>query len=159
MQITNLLTILSAVAVTIASPVSDPSKHDVAADGFDFGNASENTANLMKRQNRYCYQGGVKFGDNTDWAIDRAGRWCSGSGGAGNYRQGQIKKGCYNYWQSNKNYHFIFEMQNTQPKDYTLSSEECQIWLQHMIENCRQGGTNHNSRFKWRVDPEDGRCS
>ncbi|KAF4444532.1 hypothetical protein F53441_11095 [Fusarium austroafricanum] len=98
MQITNLIVILSAVAATVANPVPNPSKHDIAEDGFDFEHASENTAYLMKRQNRYCYQSGTKFGDNTDWAIDRAGRWCSGNGGSG-----------------------------------------------------RQGGTNWNSRFKWRI--------
>ncbi|RGP79793.1 hypothetical protein FLONG3_2107 [Fusarium longipes] len=158
MQITSLFTILSAVSMTIANPLPDSSKHDVSQTGFRFKDVSENKANLIKRQNRYCYQSGSYFGDNTDYAIDRAGRWCSGNGGSGKYRQGQQKKACYNYYQPDNNHKIVFEMQNTQAKDYTLSSEECQIWLQHMIENCRQGGTNHNSRFKWRVDPGSGRC-
>lgn len=150
MQIANLLTILSVVAATVAGPVPGPSKHDVTEDGFDFEQVSENTAHLMKRQEPYCYPSGVKFGDNKDWAISRAGLWCSRSEGFGRYRPGQTKKACYNYRPSDKNYHFLFEMQNIRSQDVTLSMTECRNRLQRIIENCQQGGRYRDNRFNWR---------
>jgi hypothetical protein len=150
MQIANILTILSVVAATVAGPVSGVPKRDITEDVFDFEQISENTTHLMKRQERYCYPNGVKFGDNTDWAINRAGLWCSSNEGSGRYRPGQIKKACYNYRQSDKNYHFIFEMQNTRSHHVTLPSTECRTRLRRIIENCQQGGRYRDNRFNWR---------
>ncbi|CAG7564509.1 unnamed protein product [Fusarium equiseti] len=154
-----IFTILSVVAATVAGPVPSAPKHDVTEYGFDFEQVSENTAHLMKRQERYCYRSGVKFGDNTDWAISRAGLWCSSNEAFGRYRPGQTKKSCYNYRQSDKNHHFVFEMQNIRSQDVTLSMIECRNRLRRIVENCLQGGRYRDKRFNWSVNPKDGRCS
>jgi hypothetical protein len=134
MQLTNLLTILTAVSAVVASP---------AAEGQGLEDVQE--SNLFKRS---CYSGGKTWGDNRANAIDRAGRWCSGDGGSGSYRAGQTKYGCYNaLYGDNK---FEFWIQRTGTRTATLSSSQCNALMQEQIRNCERGGSGERNGWYFR---------
>ncbi|KAJ3535626.1 hypothetical protein NM208_g6575 [Fusarium decemcellulare] len=166
MQFWHLLLTLAAVKATIASPTGSAiqGEADAAADidaiiiakyGLtDDGEASPAEFGLSKRA-RKCYSDDWRWDTEKNYALDRAGRWCSGNGGSGSYRKGQQKGGCYNL-NSVKRVNFL--IQNRQDKDTSLSSGACFRFLRGIINDCSRGGENSNGAWWWTADSNKGKC-
>lgn len=135
MLLSQILSIFAVLSLAVGTPL----------DG-----GSNNSENLEARVllKRSCYSGGRRWGNNRSHAIDRAGRWCSGNGGSGTYRAGLRKTGCYNAQNGNNKY--AFEIQRTATTTGSLSSEECNKFIQEQIRNCDRGGKGERNGWFFR---------
>lgn len=150
MQLSHVLLVLSAAAVTIATPVVDAEQAEFEAIAAKYNielTESGAAGDFTIMSGEKCYGSGEHWGDERQYALDRAGRWCSGNGGAEFYRKGQQKHGCYNL---NSNKRAVFSIQNQQDRDINLSSEACFRFLRGIINACSRGGTNDNGAWNWR---------
>jgi hypothetical protein len=134
MQLSQILSMFAVVSLAIGTPL----------DG-DKGLEGVEARDLVKRE---CYSGGKTWGDNRNHAIDRAGRWCSGSGGSGTYRAGQTKYGCYNALFGDNKYEFW--IQRTGTTSASLSSPQCNEYMQEQIRNCDRGGQGERNGWYFR---------
>jgi hypothetical protein len=156
MHISNILLILSAAAASLATPVANVEQADFEAIASKYNiELTEAGASDFTSSAVHCYGGGPTWGGDKSYALDRAGRWCSGNGGAQSYRAGQKKGGCYNL-ASNKKVNF--EIQNLQAGDVSLSSEACFRFTRGVINSCSRGGRNNNGAWEWRSDANFGKC-
>ncbi|KUL92347.1 hypothetical protein ZTR_02622 [Talaromyces verruculosus] len=129
MRLIQLLAALVAATVTAASPVD-----------------------LTERS---C-SGGKEWGDNKNSAIDHAGHWCSGKGGSGSYSIGQTKYGCYNLPFGKNKVEFWIQNKMTTPS--SLSSSQCDAYMQEQINNCVRGGSGERNGWYFRADVNGGQC-
>ena len=151
MQIANILLALSAAAASLATPVDNAEQADFEAIAAKYNiELTETGDSDFTTSAVHCYGGGPSWGGDKSYALDRAGRWCSGNGGAQGYRAGQKKGGCYNL-ASNKKVNF--EIQNLQAGDVSLSSEACFRFTRGVINSCSRGGRNSNGAWEWRYVP------
>lgn len=125
MQLIQLFTVLIVASLTAASPI-------------------DQNQDLTERS---CSDG-KKWGDNRNSAIDHAGHWCSGKGGSGSYSIGQTKYGCYNLpFGKNK---VEFWIQNKKTTSSSLSSSQCDAYMQEQINNCERGGSGERNGWYFR---------
>ncbi|KAJ9419596.1 hypothetical protein FOXG_07092 [Fusarium oxysporum f. sp. lycopersici 4287] len=157
MQISYVLPILSATAASLATPVENAkqAEFEAIAAKYDIELTEAGASNFTAVAAVNCYSSGETWGSKRDYALDRAGRWCSGNGGAEFYRKGQNKNGCYNLESKKK---VNFQIQNLQDRDISLSSEACFRFLRGVINACSHGGRNYNGAWTWRADPNSGSC-
>ncbi|KAJ3536940.1 hypothetical protein NM208_g6514 [Fusarium decemcellulare] len=159
MQISHILVVLSATAASLATPIVDAEQAEFEAIAakydIELTGAGASGFAIMSRSGENCYENGENWGNKRDYALDRAGRWCSGNGGAESYRQGQNKVGCYNL---NSNKKVNFQIQNLQNRRVSLSSEACFRFLRGIINACSRGGRNGNGAWNWRADANAGSC-
>ncbi|KAF5003205.1 hypothetical protein FDECE_10223 [Fusarium decemcellulare] len=157
MQISHVLLVLSATAASLATPIVDAeqTEFEAIAAKYDIELTGAGTSDFTIMSGENCYDRGETWGNKRDYALDRAGRWCSGNGGAKSYRQGQNKVGCYNL---NSNKKVNFQIQNLQNRDVSLSSEACFRFLRGVINACSRGGRNGNGAWNWRADANAGSC-
>lgn len=85
MKAAAFLAVICVATGIIAKPLTELAGDEFAAAvaakyGFELEDVPDLDEALEKRDQRYCYQSGTKFGDNTAHAIDRAGYWCSTQG-------------------------------------------------------------------------------
>ncbi|KAJ5123662.1 hypothetical protein N7448_009759 [Penicillium atrosanguineum] len=133
MQISHLFTALLAMGLVSATPTEE-----------------------AQIEERSC-SGGKKWGDNRNVAIDHAGRWCSGNGGSEGYRAGQTKYGCYNLQFGNNKAEFWIQRKAT--TGGSLTSSQCNAYMQEQINNCERGGSGERNGWYFRADVNAGRCS
>ncbi|EXL65379.1 hypothetical protein FOPG_18390 [Fusarium oxysporum f. sp. conglutinans race 2 54008] len=91
MQIWHLLFTFAAAKVTIASPTGKATQGEADAAIIDAiiakynltdnAMASPSEPKLSKRATK-CYSDDWRWDEEYNYALDRAGRWCSGNGGA-----------------------------------------------------------------------------
>lgn len=136
MQLSHILSVLAVASFAVGIPLN--------GDSNSFAEGVE-ARDLMKRS---CDSGDKTWGDNSNHAIDRAGRWCSGDGGSGEYRAGLIKSGCYNA-QFGSN-HYAFHIQNTNVTPQTLDPAGCNTFMQEQINNCPNGGEGERDGWYFR---------
>ena len=161
MQLSHVFLVLSAAAATIATPVASPEQQAVemteqqlfesiaAKYNIDLSEPDEIEVRDVGLESRAlnCYGRGPTWSPDSNNALDRAGRWCSGNGGSGHFRAGQLKGGCYNV---NNNKYWAFHVQNNQDREISLSSGACFRFLRGVINSCSRGGTNDNGPWNWR---------
>ncbi|KAJ6113929.1 hypothetical protein N7523_007246 [Penicillium sp. IBT 18751x] len=124
MQISHLFTALLAMGLVSATPIEE--------------------SQILERS---C-SGGKKWGDNRNAAIDHAGRWCSGNGGSEGYHAGQTKYGCYNLpFGKNK---AEFWIQRKATTGSSLTSPQCNGYMQEQINNCEKGGSGERNGWYFR---------
>ncbi|KAF4457933.1 hypothetical protein F53441_286 [Fusarium austroafricanum] len=150
MQISHLILTFVAATATVASPTGSTTQGDVDPVIAKYGLTDDVTdstaeAKLSKRAEK-CYKDDWRWDTEKDYALDRAGRWCSGNGGSGHYIKGQVKYGCYNL---NSVKRINFKIQNLQDRDISLSSAACYRFLRGIINKCDRGGENGNGAWWW----------
>ncbi|KAH8723849.1 hypothetical protein GQ44DRAFT_750667 [Phaeosphaeriaceae sp. PMI808] len=108
-------------------------------------------------EKRDCFSSGANFGSDQNAALDAAQSACNGPL-KGKYDKRETRVRCYNL-SSNK--HVKLTVGLTGPdagSTRTIGSNECVNGLTKEIVNCSKGGDTTYGNWRYRADPNEGRC-
>ncbi|KFY06851.1 hypothetical protein V492_07686 [Pseudogymnoascus sp. VKM F-4246] len=108
-------------------------------------------------EKRACFKSGVKFGGDQNAAL-KAARTACNSPFKGKYHKGDNRARCYNL-ASNKHVKLAVGLVGKNAgSTRTLGADECYNGLISEIMKCSQGGETTYGNWRYRADPNAGRC-
>ncbi|KFY44721.1 hypothetical protein V494_01357 [Pseudogymnoascus sp. VKM F-4513 (FW-928)] len=144
---TLLICAVSYLGVASAVPTASP---DDSLNTVE--NAIENTI-----EKRACFGSGVTFGGDQNAAL-KAARTACNSPLKGKYHKGDNRARCYNL-ASNKHVKLAVGLVGKNAgSTRTLGADECYNGLISEIMKCSHGGETTYGNWRYRADPNAGRC-
>ncbi|KAM7201243.1 hypothetical protein V8F20_004989 [Naviculisporaceae sp. PSN 640] len=111
-------------------------------------------ANLEKRK---CFESGAQWSSARDEAVAAAKKHCN-AGLKGKYLKRETRVKCSNL-PGNKHVKFTVGLTGSNaPDSRNLGYAECLDGLSSEIYNCKRGGDTTYGRWRFRADPNEGKC-
>ncbi|KAH6686379.1 hypothetical protein F5X68DRAFT_262171 [Plectosphaerella plurivora] len=116
--------------------------------------SSTNSTLIPTLSKRSCYFGGVGWGSNRNQALDFVDKACRNVF-VGNYRGKTERNACYQLtWVKKVN----FTVRRWHSSSRNLDFEYCKKNLRLEIKGCSTGGQSYRGNWRFRSDPNAGRC-
>ncbi|RYO77859.1 hypothetical protein DL766_004894 [Monosporascus sp. MC13-8B] len=112
---------------------------------------------LHAMEKRACFKTGANFGNDQNAALNAARTACNGPLN-GKYNKRETRVRCYNLSQSKHVMLTVGLTGRNAGSTRTIGSDECYNGLTKEIINCGKGGDTTYGNWRYRADPNEGRC-